>query len=101
MNPFKKIKAYFQITNAINKAENCHAADGDVYYVLPGINGQLLVTDRKHFKILKKKGYINKRRTMLDVKKGCFYRTSGTSLDPLTKQEASFRRSKFYQWKGC
>ena len=41
MNIFKKAKAYLRYTEAVRKAEEQHAKDGERYYVMP-------MGERKH-----------------------------------------------------
>ena len=63
-NPITKLRDYLRYSEAVKKADEAHAKDGDRYYVVPSNNKDgkilLLVMDRKNFRRLKFKGYINK-----------------------------------------
>jgi hypothetical protein len=78
-NPFKQLTDYLRYREAVKMADDAHAKDGDRYYVVasnqesgkPG----LIVMDRKNFRKLKQKGYINKEANIRDLVAECFYCT--------------------------
>jgi hypothetical protein len=98
MNIFSKFKAYLRLREAVIQADKAHAKDGARYYVIPAANEKLLITDRKHFRILKQKGYIHRDRTVTDLIAFSFYFTpykdGSRALSPdyaIEKREAYFR----------
>lgn len=78
-NPFKQFTDYLRYREAVKMAEDAHAKDGDRYYVVASNqkNGKpgLIVMDRKNFRKLKRKGYINKDANIRDLISECFYCT--------------------------
>lgn len=76
MNVLKKISATIRLKEAARRAEKAHKETGERYYVMPnGENGKLLIVDRKAFRALKRKNYIDKRATVNDLTRECFYCT--------------------------
>lgn len=78
-NPFKQLTDYLRYREAVKMADDAHAKDGDRYYVVASNqkNGKpgLIVMDRKNFRKLKQKGYINKAASIRDLVAECFYCT--------------------------
>jgi len=100
MNIFIKFKAYLQLREAVKKADEAHEEDGERYYVLPTNDGKLIVMDRKNFRILKKKHYINRNSNIRDLVEECFYCTpyrDGSMF--LTEKAIEMKRQQFYSWK--
>ena len=101
MNILKKFKAYLQLRDAVQKADSAHAKNGARYYVVNGANGKLVVMDRKNFRLLKRKHYIDSDVTMNDLALGCFYYTpqrDGSGC--ISNSEAIIRRVKYFDWKN-
>lgn len=72
---------YLRYRKAVQMADDAHAKDGDRYYVMPSNQKKqkgkptLIVMDRKNFRKLRQKGYIDRRANMRDVVNECFYCT--------------------------
>lgn len=75
MNIFKKFKAYLRFREAIRQADKAYMQNNQRYYVLPSPDGTLVIMNRKNFRILKRKGYIDRRAYVLGLEKGCLYCT--------------------------
>ena len=75
MKLYRRFKAYLALRDAINRADNAHLDGGGRYYVLGTADGKLIVTDKKNFRGLKRKGYIDRNATTQDALDECFYFT--------------------------
>lgn len=75
MNIFKKFKAYLRFREAIRQADKAHADTNQRHYVLPSPEGMLIIMNRKNFRGLKRKGYIDRRAYVLGLERGCLYCT--------------------------
>ena len=78
MNIFQRFKASLRLREAIRMADKAHLSTGNRFYVLPrnGSNGkELIVMDRKNFRKLKLKHYINGEVRVFDLVRECFYCT--------------------------
>lgn len=84
---------------AIRKADQAHASDGNRYYVMPSAEGKLLIVDRENFRILKSKHYISHQAKVKDLERECFYCTpyhNGTGeLPPLL---IAIKRKQYLDW---
>lgn len=84
---------------AIRKADRAHANDGNRYYVMPSAEGKLLIMDKKNFRILKRKHYIDSRARVQDLVNECFYCTPYSNgegaLDPFAIE---FKRQQYLAW---
>lgn len=99
MNIFSKFKAYLRLREAVKKADNAHAETGERYYVIPAADEKLLVTDRKHFRILKQKGYIHRNRTVADLVAIAFYLTPyRNGSKALSPDYAIEKRKQYFRW---
>ena len=99
MNFFRKIKASLTLRQAINKADNAHAANGQRYYVMPQGKRKLIIMDRKAFRYLKHKRYITYKAFVSDLEKECFYCTPYANGDKqLTKEDLLAKRKQFFDW---
>lgn len=99
MNIFSKFKAYLRLREAVKKADKAHVENGERYYVIPAIDEKLLITDRKHFRILKQKGYIHRNRTVTDLIAFSFYFTPyKDGSNPLAPDYAAEKRKQYYRW---
>ena len=78
MNIFRKIRASLRLREAVRQADEKHKETGERYYVMPagGKKGQLIIMDRKNFRKLKQKGYINHNTFVGDLERECFYCTT-------------------------
>lgn len=84
-NPFKQLTDYLRYREAVKMADDAHAKDGDRYYVVASNNEKgkpgLIIMDRKNFRRLRFKGYINKKANIRDLVAECFYCTPYASGD--------------------
>ncbi len=90
---------YLKLRKAINLADEQHQKDGDRYYVLPSMDGKLVVTDRKNFRLLKRKHYIPADVTLNQIRRECFYHTpyaNGTDRMPAVIRKQ--RAENYYMW---
>lgn len=96
---FKKLKDYLRLRAAINMADEAHRQTGNRNFVLPTMDGRLIVFDRKNFRVMKHKKYIGKDVTMLDVFRECFYFTpnkaEGFAMSP---EELEAKKEVYYSW---
>lgn len=101
MNIFKKFKAYLRFREAVRKADLAHSVDGKCYYVVPMVNGNLLIVDGKNFNILRRKGYISRDTKIKDLKASCLYHTPHTrGAKGMTEVEIDANRQRYYEMLG-
>lgn len=101
MNVFQQFYAYLRIREAVRVADKAHKKTGRRYYVLPGENGTVVVTDRKNFRGLRSKHYITGAMdvNMRDVARKCFYHTGypdGTGYIASSVRREKMRQ--YYEW---
>lgn len=71
-----KFRDYLRYREAVKKADEAHAKDGERYYVLPTENRKkLAVLNRTEFRRMKTKGYTHKDATIRDLVNGSYYFT--------------------------
>lgn len=96
---FRHFRDYLRLRAAVKMADEQHAKDGDRYYVVPSTNGQLLVMDRKNFKKMKQKGYIDKKVNLNDLRRSAFYYTpypnGSDAMNEALKKEGA---EMYYAW---
>lgn len=95
MNIFKKLKAYLRFREAIRQADKAYVNTNQRHYVLPTPDGMLIIMNRKNFRELKRKGYIDRRAYVLGLEKGCLYCTpygNGTRGMNNETREERFKR---------
>ena len=98
-NFIRHFKDYLRLRAAIRTADEQHAKDGDRYYVVPSLDGQLLIMDRKNFKALKLKHYIEKKVTLNDLRRECFYHTPySNGTDVMPDEVRKLRAASYYAW---
>lgn len=98
-NFIRHFKDYLRLRAAIRTADEQHAKDGDRYYVVPSLDGQLLIMDRKNFRKMKRKHYIDQKATLNDLRRECFYHTpyaNGTDFMPAYVRKE--RAESYYAW---
>jgi hypothetical protein len=90
MNIFKKFKAYLRFREAVRQADNAYTQTNQRHYVLPTPDGMLIIMNRKNFRGLKRKGYIDRRAYVLGLEEGWLYCTpygnGKRGMDDTTKQ---------------
>lgn len=101
MNIFRKLQGLLRLKEAVRQADNAHERTGERYYVMPtsGTSGHLTVIDRKNFRKLKQKGYINRKSHVNDLERECFYCTTyqnGGGQLPVEVMEAKLKQ--YYSW---
>ena len=74
-NLFRRFFQYLRYREAVKKADKAHAQTGERYYVMPTVNGKLIVMDRANFRIMKKKHYLNQNAKVRDLINESFYMT--------------------------
>lgn len=90
---------YLKLRKAIITADELHASNKDRYYVMPGSDGKLVIMDRRNFRRLKLKNYIDKSVNLNDVRRECFYHTPyADESDPMPPYVRSMRANDYYQW---
>lgn len=103
MNIFRKLKASLRLREAIKQADKAHKETGERYYVMPttGKRGQLVIMDRKNFRILKRKKYINHNAGVNELKRECFYCTPYKSGNgKLSSEIIAYKRNLYFEWVG-
>ncbi len=102
MNKLQSFKAFLTYRKAVRLANKKHSEDGHRYYVLPNIDTKifLIVTDRKNFRRIRAKGYIDQNMKMEDVFNACFYYTSQAdgSGRNITQDELKVKQVKYQLW---
>ena len=101
MNGFVKFYAFLQYRRAVQMADKAHEENGARFYVMPNARGKirLIVTDRKNFRRLRMKHYIDSNVKMEDVLQHCFYYTPYASGDgAITEAETSAKLARYYAW---
>lgn len=98
-NFIQHFRDYLRLREAVNTADEHHAKDGDRYYVMPSLDGKLVIMDRKNFRLLKRKHYIAQNVTLNQLRSECFYHTpyaNGTDRMPAIVRKE--RAEKYYEW---
>lgn len=101
MNIFKKFIATLKFNEAVRKANNEHAKTGNRYYVMrtSGTSGQLIIMDRKNFRLLKQKRYISNKVFVRDLEKECFYCTPyKNGSGELPPKIYEFKKQCYFNW---
>lgn len=101
MNPIKKLRLYLAYRKAVRMADRAHAMDGERYYVYYSLDNKLIILNRKMFKKLKLKRYIEQSSTIRCLERDCFYCTpyrNGSGQLPATYIKA--KRFWYYQVMG-
>lgn len=100
LNLIRKFKSYLIYREAVAKAETLHSETGDRQFVIPSPDGSLIIVDRRNFRLLKRKGYIEKDVRISDLIISSFYYTSDRSgRYPIPEHEIEIRKQKFYLWR--
>lgn len=101
MNIFVKFYAFLQYRDAVIRADKAHEETGRRYFVLPNASGKvnLVITDRKNFRLLKMKHYIGGRFTVNDALQRCFYYTpTANGANAIDEDTRSLKLSQYYKW---
>ena len=101
MNLFVKFKASLELREAIKKANNAHAATGERFFVMPTSDGKLIVMDRKNFRLLKHKNYVDRKVFINDLMLDSFYFTPCRGGRLMMTEELRKKKVKqFFEWKN-
>ena len=97
--PYYLLKDYLRYLRAVELADAAHEKDHDRYYVMPTMDGKLMVMDRKNFRQLKQKGYIHKDARMHNAIAECFYFTPKIGeMEPISTQVRKQKYSEYKAW---
>ena len=97
----RKSELRFRLREAVRQADEKHKETGERYYVMPagGKKGQLIIMDRKNFRKLKQKGYINHNTFVGDLERECFYCTTyGNGSAMLPSAVIALKRKQYFSW---
>ncbi|MBR0264203.1 MAG: hypothetical protein IJQ60_10025 [Prevotella sp.] len=98
-NFIQHFRDYLRLREAVNTADEHHAKDGDRYYVMPSLDGKLVIMDRKNFRLLKRKHYISQDVTLNQLRSECFYHTPyANGTDRMPAHIRKERAEKYYEW---
>lgn len=75
MNVFKKLRAYLRFKEAVKQADEAYQKHNHRFYVLPDHNGNLIIMDRRNFRILRRKKYISRLATVPELSFNSVYHT--------------------------
>lgn len=99
MNIFQKFRATLQLREAIRQAEEAHAADGNRYYVMPADNGKLVIMDRRNFRLLKRKHYVNANANCHNLMVESFYFTANRDGSGyLSEADRKYKVQQYFAW---
>lgn len=101
MNIFRKFFAYLRLREAVRMANHAHNEFGQRFYVMPqhGSGGKLLILDRKNFRLLKSKHYINSEARVVHLLNECFYYTPRRDeKGGITKEMCDIKTRQFFDW---
>jgi hypothetical protein len=101
MNILSKLYYSLRLRSAVQMADKAHAESGKRFYVLPSYQKgcKLVVMDRAGFRLLKKKGLVNRNADMYTVSLECFYATpnpDGSDFMGSVVREA--KKEQYFQW---
>ena len=93
---------FLRYRSAVKKAQNAWRKSNQRYYVMPVSSKteiKLILVDRKNFRILKRKGYINSLATVDTLVQECFYCTPyGNGNGYLNKKGMSIKFKQYLQY---
>lgn len=101
MNIFSSFYAWLIYREAVSRADRAHAKNGNRYYVMPNASGRvkLIVTDRKNFRQLRMKHYIDSNVKMDDVTMKCFYYTPNRrEMNAIDDFLRDVKLHMYYEW---
>ena len=99
MNIFQQFFAYLRLREAVRKADEAYSLSGKRHYVLPGAGRNLIVMDRKNFRILKRKGYISQKAVTNDAMLESFYFTPhGDGSGWLSESGRRHKIKQYFSW---
>lgn len=75
MNVFKKFKAYLRFREAVKQADEAYQKYNHRFYVLPDHKGNLIIMDRRNFRIMRRKHYISRLASVPELSFRSVYHT--------------------------
>lgn len=102
MNFFSKFKASLRLREAIKIADKAHSISGERFYVLPqhlSKGKRLIVIDRRNFRKLRIKHYINRDARVFDLVRECFYCTGYRDGNQyLSPKDREIKVAQYFAW---
>ena len=99
MNPISKFKARLTLDEAIKKADEAHAKNCERYYVMPNLDGKLVVMTKHDLKYFKRKGYVGKQSHVINLIQESFYFTPYRNGDGMiTPEIIAIKRRHYFKW---
>ena len=93
---FKRIKYEIMYRQATTKADYASKKNnGEIFYVLPTQNGNLMIMNRSLFETFKRTKLVDNDMKVRDLFRDCVYHTNCKS-----KKSKVSRKHKFLRWKG-
>lgn len=101
MNPIQKLKARLILDEAVRQADNAHAQNCERYYVMPNLDGRLVVMTKHDLKFFKRKGYVGRASHVNDLIRESFYFTPYRNGDGIIPPDViDLKRRQYYYWYG-
>ena len=98
---FYKLRDLLRLRRAMRMADEAHLQNGERYYVMPTSDGKLIIVDRYNFRIMKRKGYINRDAKVADLADECFYCTPyRNGKEELPPDVVARKRRQYLAWAG-
>lgn len=101
MNIFKKFYLYLHYWTAVNIADKSYRKYRHRFFVLPGTNGELLVSDRKNFRGLRRKNWVRNADNLniiQVVEKSFYYTPYADGTGHITGTEMKAKLHDYYDW---
>ncbi|MBQ8051631.1 MAG: hypothetical protein IJ197_08695 [Bacteroidaceae bacterium] len=99
MNPIAKFKARLTLDEAIKKADEAHAKHCERYYVMPNLDGKLVVMTKHDLKYFKRKGYVGKQSHVIHLIQESFYFTPyRNESGMITPEIIAIKRKHYFKW---
>lgn len=100
MNILRTIIGFFRLKVAVRNAEEAHRRSGERFYVIPSVNKrQLVICNRRNFRIMRMKKYFHRDMVMRDVDDACIYYTAHRNDgSPMSRDERKRRAAGYYRW---
>ena len=98
---FYRFRDMLRLRKAVAMADKAHARTGDRYYVMPAGDETLVVVDRRNFRILRRKHYVDRAASVRDLVDGSFYFTPcRDGSGELPPDVVAMKRRMYLAWEG-
>ena len=87
MNIFKKFRAYLRFREAVRQADAAHKKSHQRFYVLPDNRGNLIIMDRRNFRLMRRKRYISRAASVPELSFKSIYFTPNAKGEGGVPQE--------------